>query len=144
VYCHGLKKEVKLVGSHDLNSVRMSQKVCVEHGSQTKIYGDDIKLVLNMFRIYNTRSGKQQKCYSGTPSSDGTLLRLELDPSDRYVATSSSDKTLNIYDYFSGECAATMFGHSEISTGIKFLDNQKHFVSVSVDGSVLHSLLKWR
>jgi len=69
-------------------------------------------------------------------ATDGTLLRLELDPAGRYVATSSSDKTLNIFEFFSGECAATMFGHSEISTGIKFLDNGKHFVSVSVDGLV--------
>jgi len=69
-------------------------------------------------------------------SSEGTLLRLELDPSSNYVATSSSDKTMNIYDFFSGECFASMFGHSEISPGIKFLNDMKHFVSVSADGYV--------
>jgi WD40 repeat protein len=87
-------------------------------------------------RIYNTRNGKQKKCYSGSASNDGTLLRLELDPSNNYAATSSSDKSLSVYDFFSGECIATMFGHSEISTGIKFLDDLKHFVSVSVDGCI--------
>ena len=79
-------------------------------------------------------NGKQRKCYNGSVGSEGTLLRLELDPSGRYVATSSSDKSLSIHDFFSGECVASMFGHSEISTGIRFLDDLKHVVSVSGDG----------
>jgi len=80
------------------------------------------------------RNGKQRKCYSGSTSGEGTIIRLELDPSSNYVATSSSDKVMNIYDFFSGECFASMYGHSEISTGIKFLNDMKHFVSVAGDG----------
>jgi len=91
--------------------------------------------ILHLFcRIYNMRNGKQKKCYNGSMSSEGTLLRLELDPSSDYVATSSSDKTMNMYEFFSGECFASMYGHSEISTGIKFLSDMKHFVSVAGDG----------
>jgi len=84
--------------------------------------------------IYNMRNGKQKKCYNGSTSSEGTLLRLELDPSSNYAATSSSDKCLSMYDFFSGECVASIYGHSEVSTGIKFLNDLKHFVSVAADG----------
>lgn len=87
-------------------------------------------------RIYNTRTGKQKKCYSGSSGTEGTLLRVELDPSGHYAATSCSDKNLSVYDFFAGELVASMSGHSEISPGIKFLNDLKHVVSVSVDGSV--------
>lgn len=87
-------------------------------------------------RIYNTRTGKQKKCYSGSSGTEGTLLRVELDPSGRYAATSCSDKNLSVYDFFAGELVASMSGHSEISPGIKFLNDLKHVVSVSVDGCI--------
>ena len=48
-----------------------------------------------------------------------------------YAATSCTDKTLAIYEYESGELAATMFGHSELVTGLKFTNDCKHLVSVS-------------
>ncbi len=80
------------------------------------------------------RNGKQKKSYNGSTGSDGTLIRMELDPSGAYAATSVSDKSLCLYDFFSGECVATMYGHSEIITGLKFMNDLKHLVSVSGDG----------
>lgn len=91
-------------------------------------------MLLPASRIYNTRTGKQKKCYSGSSGTEGTLLRVELDPSGRYAATSCSDKNLSVYDFFAGELVASMFGHSEISPGIKFLNDFKHIISISVDG----------
>lgn len=38
--------------------------------------------------------------------------QVQTDPSGIYIATSCSDKNLSIFDFFSGECVATMFGHS--------------------------------
>ena len=38
--------------------------------------------------------------------------QVQLDPSGQYVATSSSDKNISIFDFDSGECVATMDGHS--------------------------------
>lgn len=35
-----------------------------------------------------------------------------MDPTGIYVATSCSDKNINIFDFYTGECVATMFGHS--------------------------------
>lgn len=38
--------------------------------------------------------------------------QVQTDPSGVYIATSCSDKNLSIFDFSSGECVATMFGHS--------------------------------
>lgn len=56
---------------------------------------------------------------------------MVLDQSGMYAATSCTDKTLAIYEYESGDIAATMFGHSELVTGLKFTNDCKHLVSVS-------------
>ncbi|XP_068610167.1 mitogen-activated protein kinase-binding protein 1-like [Brachionichthys hirsutus] len=87
-------------------------------------------------RIFNISSGKQKKLYKGSLSEDGSLLRVQLDPSGRYVATSCSDKTISIFDFHTGECVATMFGHSEIVTGMKFTNDCKHLISASGDSCI--------
>lgn len=86
------------------------------------------------FRIYNVRTGKQKKCYKGSLGDDGTLIKVQLDPSGSFVATSSSDKSLALFDFYTGECVGTMFGHSEIATGVKFANDLKHLITVSGDG----------
>uniref|UniRef100_UPI003AAF42A3 mitogen-activated protein kinase-binding protein 1-like n=1 Tax=Centroberyx gerrardi TaxID=166262 RepID=UPI003AAF42A3 len=87
-------------------------------------------------RIFNISSGKQKKLYKGSLSEDGSLLRVQTDPSGQYVATSCSDKNINILDFYTGECVATMFGHSEIVTGMKFTNDCKHLISVSGDSCI--------
>lgn len=42
----------------------------------------------------------------------GLLNQVQTDPSGLYIATSCSDKNLSIFDFYSGECVATMYGHS--------------------------------
>ena len=37
---------------------------------------------------------------------------MTLDPSGLYAATSSSDKTISLFDFYSGECLAKLYGHS--------------------------------
>ena len=39
-------------------------------------------------------------------------MQVQTDPSGQYVATSCSDKNISIFDFRSGVCVATMFGHS--------------------------------
>lgn len=97
----------------------------------------------SVHRIFNINSGKQKKLYKGSLSEDGSLIRVtflgtthapslylqcvdsfftllssqvQLDPSGQYVATSCSDKNISIFEFNSGECVATMFGHSGNST----------------------------
>lgn len=48
-------------------------------------------------------------------------FQVSLDSSGIYVATSCTDKTLSVYDYYSGECMATMLGHSELVTGLRYI-----------------------
>lgn len=45
-------------------------------------------------------------------------LQVQIDPSGLFIATSCSDKNISIFDFYSGECVATMFGHSGEEGGL--------------------------
>uniref|UniRef100_A0A8C8R7I4 WD repeat domain 62 n=1 Tax=Pelusios castaneus TaxID=367368 RepID=A0A8C8R7I4_9SAUR len=92
-------------------------------------------------RVYNTASGKQKWCYKGSQGDDGSLLKVQLDPSGTFLATSCSDKSISVIDFHSGECVAKMFGHSEIVTGMQFTYDCKHLITVSGDSCVFIWLL---
>ncbi|XP_036150133.1 LOW QUALITY PROTEIN: mitogen-activated protein kinase-binding protein 1, partial [Monomorium pharaonis] len=87
-------------------------------------------------RVYNVTTGKHSKTFKGSVSDDGSLIKVVLDASGIYVATSCTDKTLCVYDYYSSECMATMVGHSELVTGLRFSPDCRHLVSASGDGCV--------
>ncbi|KAG7238068.1 hypothetical protein INR49_031422 [Caranx melampygus] len=87
-------------------------------------------------RIFNISNGKQKKVYKGSLGEDGTLIKVQIDPSGLYVATSCSDKNISIFDLYSGECVASMFGHSEIVTGLKFSSDCRHLITVSGDSCI--------
>lgn len=87
-------------------------------------------------RIYNVRKGKLKTLFKGSQNEDGSLLKVEMDPSGTFIATSCSDKNIALYDLFSGECVATMFGHSEIVTGMKFTHDFKHLITISADSCI--------
>ncbi|XP_053396719.1 mitogen-activated protein kinase-binding protein 1-like isoform X2 [Mercenaria mercenaria] len=87
-------------------------------------------------RIYNIKTGKKKKEYKGSLSDDGTLLKMKLDPSGTFAATSCSDKNMCIIDFYSGELQATMFGHSEIATDVRFMNDLRHLISTSGDGCI--------
>ncbi|KAG9348361.1 hypothetical protein JZ751_002096 [Albula glossodonta] len=90
----------------------------------------------NEHPVYNVKSGKLKRSFKGSMSDDGTLLKVQMDPSGMYLATSCSDKNICIFDYETGECAATLFGHSEIVTGMKFSQDCRHLITVSGDSCV--------
>lgn len=79
-------------------------------------------------RIYSVNTGKHTKSFKGSPSDDGTLIKVVLDRSGIYLATSCTDKSLSVYDYYSGECMATMCGHSELATGLRFTTDCRRYV----------------
>ncbi|XP_016342738.1 mitogen-activated protein kinase-binding protein 1-like isoform X3 [Sinocyclocheilus anshuiensis] len=87
-------------------------------------------------RIFNICNGKQKKVYKGSQGEDGTVIKVQTDPSGLYVATSCSDKNISIFDFYTGECVANMFGHSEIVTGMKFTNDCKNLISVSGDSCI--------
>ncbi|GFR82686.1 mitogen-activated protein kinase-binding protein 1 [Elysia marginata] len=87
-------------------------------------------------RLYNIQTTKEKKCYRGSAGDEGVLLRIHLDPSGSYAATSCTDKNVCILDFNSGELLATMHGHSEVITGVKFANDLKHIITVSADGCI--------
>lgn len=87
-------------------------------------------------RIYGTQTAKHTKTFKGSHSDDGSLIKLSLDLSGIYIATSCTDKTLSVYDYYSTECMARMYGHSELVTGLKFTNDCRHLISASGDGCI--------
>uniref|UniRef100_A0ABK8FRX5 MABP1/WDR62 second WD40 domain-containing protein n=1 Tax=Anopheles gambiae TaxID=7165 RepID=A0ABK8FRX5_ANOGA len=87
-------------------------------------------------RVYSTQNAKHTKTFKGSHSDEGSLIKVSLDLSGIYIATSCTDKTLSVYDYYSNECMARMYGHSELVTGLKFTNDCKYLISASGDGCV--------
>ncbi|XP_075116051.1 WD repeat-containing protein 62 [Leptodactylus fuscus] len=86
-------------------------------------------------RLYNVSSGKQEKALKG-PASAGALLKVQTDPSGRFFATSCSNKNISIFDLHTGECVATMYGHSDIVTDMKFTYDCRRLITVSGDSCI--------
>ncbi|XP_066437645.1 WD repeat-containing protein 62 isoform X2 [Eleutherodactylus coqui] len=63
-------------------------------------------------RLYNISSGKQEKALKFPPSG-GALLKVQMDPSGGFCATSCSNKNIFISDLQTGECVAVIHGHSD-------------------------------
>ncbi len=72
-----------------------------------------------------------RRTFKGSASDDGTLIKVALDRSGTYAATSCTDKSLSIHDYHTGECMATMAGHSELVTGVRFTNDCRNLITVS-------------
>ncbi|XP_036877330.2 WD repeat-containing protein 62 isoform X1 [Manis javanica] len=87
-------------------------------------------------RVYSTMNGKQKRCFRGSQGDEGSLLKVHVDPSGTFLATSCSDKSISVIDFYSGDCVAKMFGHSEIVTGMKFTYDCRHLITVSGDSCV--------
>lgn len=87
-------------------------------------------------RVYNLRTGKHQRSFKGSLSDDGTLLKLNFDDSGLYAASSCSDKQVYIVQSSTGDCVATMSGHSELVTGLKFSHDCRHVITISGDGCI--------
>ncbi|KAF8568262.1 hypothetical protein P879_04027 [Paragonimus westermani] len=87
-------------------------------------------------RIYNVTTGRQVRCYRGSFNEDGCLVRCAIDPTGSIVATSGSDKQMNVFHLLSGESIATLFGHSELALGLRFLPSLRHLITVSSDSCI--------
>ena len=86
------------------------------------------------FRLYNTHTAKQKRNYKGSLSDDGFLLKLTIDSTGTFLAASCSDKSIAIIEFQTGEIVATLVGHSELITGLKFANDCSYLISVSADG----------
>ncbi|XP_031276141.1 mitogen-activated protein kinase-binding protein 1 [Pistacia vera] len=92
--------------------------------------GQDKKI--NSFNIASgklIRSLKQDKDF-------GEPIKVTLDPSGSYLICSYSNKSICLYDFISGEMVTQAMGHGEVITGVIFLPDCKHIVSVGGDGCI--------
>jgi len=54
-----------------------------------------------------------------------------------YIATCAFDRTISIFDFFSGELVTQVSGHSELITGLKFSPDGRLLVSIGGDGCIM-------
>jgi WD domain, G-beta repeat len=54
-----------------------------------------------------------------------------------YVAACAFDKTVNLFDFFSGDLLAQVSGHSELITAVRFSPDGRHLLSVGGDGCIM-------
>ncbi|RZC84309.1 hypothetical protein C5167_047095 [Papaver somniferum] len=92
--------------------------------------GQDKKI--NAFSI---SSGKLLKTFK-QQGSFGEPIKVTLDPSSSYLVCSYSNKSMCIYDFTNGELVTQAVGHGEVITGIIFLPDCKHLVSVGGEGCI--------
>eukprot|EP00698_Gefionella_okellyi_P013762 TRINITY_DN3787_c0_g1_i1.p1 TRINITY_DN3787_c0_g1~~TRINITY_DN3787_c0_g1_i1.p1 ORF type:complete len:1290 (-),score=231.05 TRINITY_DN3787_c0_g1_i1:3642-7487(-) len=92
--------------------------------------GQDKKL-----HVWNLLSGKIARQYRQDAES-GEPLKVQMDPSGLLFATSSTDKCIRLFDFFSGEVIAKFSGHSEVVTALKFTSDCKRLISVGADGCI--------
>lgn len=101
-----------------LSSPSVSRIFNISSGKQKKLYKGSLSEDGSLLRV----------TYSSTENQKPFLLctytvyelynfcisawQVQIDPSGQYVATSCSDKNISIFDFYTGECVATMFGHS--------------------------------
>ncbi|XP_010553083.1 PREDICTED: mitogen-activated protein kinase-binding protein 1 isoform X2 [Tarenaya hassleriana] len=94
------------------------------------IVGKDKKI--NVFGIETgklVRSFKQDRDY-------GDPIKVILDPSCSFLVCSYSSKIICVFDFITGELVAQAAGHSEVVTGVIFLPDCRHIVSVGGDGCI--------
>ena len=54
-----------------------------------------------------------------------------------YVAACSFDKTIRMFDFFSGELVAQVAGHSDMITGVRFSPDGKRLFTIGGDGCII-------
>jgi len=83
--------------------------------------------------IWLLSNGKFIRSYKSKDDS-GELNVVKLDPAGTFLGTGSNDKSLRVFDFYSGDCIANAAGHSEPITGLAFTNDCKRLISVGWDG----------
>jgi WD40 repeat protein len=86
-------------------------------------------------RIYDISTGVDLHQYK-TSCNEGSVQRVDIDPSGMFVAVCGFDRRIRIHNFYTGECVAVGAGHAEAITSVKFLNNLKQIVSTSLDGCI--------
>ena len=63
-------------------------------------------------RMYGVATGKKHTVIKAPTTDESSIIKVTLDPSGLYAATSIADKSVLIFDIYMGECIAKLTGHS--------------------------------
>ncbi|KAK9124408.1 hypothetical protein Sjap_014010 [Stephania japonica] len=66
----------------------------------------------------------------------GEPIKVSMDPTSSFLVCSYSNKSICMYDFSNGELVAQAVGHSEVITGIIFLPDCQHIISVGGEGCI--------
>ncbi|OWM81749.1 hypothetical protein CDL15_Pgr007787 [Punica granatum] len=85
--------------------------------------------------VFDIASGQLMRSFK--PNKDyGDPIKVTMDPSCSYLVCSYSNKSICMYDFVSGEMVTQAMGHGEVITGVIFLPDCRHIVSVGGDGCI--------
>ncbi|ANM65506.1 putative transcription factor WD40-like family [Arabidopsis thaliana] len=85
--------------------------------------------------IFDIESGKLVRSFK-QDRDHGDPVKVILDPSCNYLVCSYSNRTICFVDFVTGELVAQATGHGEAVTGVIFLPDCKHIISVASDGCI--------
>ncbi|KAJ7513335.1 hypothetical protein O6H91_24G001100 [Diphasiastrum complanatum] len=129
-----------IIADSGFRSARFHQEIA----SRGTIYDMDVdpsdKFVVTVgqdkkVNILNLETGKPMR-HIKSEGDFGEPVKVRVDPSGTYIVCSYSDKHLRVYDLSSGELLLQASGHAEIITGVAFLPNCQHLISVSGDSCI--------
>ncbi|PIA54412.1 hypothetical protein AQUCO_00900752v1, partial [Aquilegia coerulea] len=84
---------------------------------------------------FSTSTGKLIKTFK-QDRDFGEPIKVSIDPSSSYLVCSFSNKSMCIYDFNNGDLVTQVVGHGEVITGVIFLPDCKHIISVGGDGCI--------
>ena len=62
--------------------------------------------------MYGVANGKKHTVIKAPTTDESSIIKVTLDPSGLYAAASIADKTVLIFDIYTGECVGKLSGHS--------------------------------
>ncbi|KAL5983258.1 hypothetical protein ACLOJK_017342 [Asimina triloba] len=79
--------------------------------------------------IFDLATGKLARAFK-QDREFGEPIKVIVDPSGSYLVFSYSDRSFSIHDFTTGDLVARAVGHSEVITGIIFLPDCKHIITM--------------
>ncbi|KAK4396149.1 WD repeat-containing protein 62 [Sesamum angolense] len=123
--------EFKISHLHMIATSGIIYDMAVDHSMDVAFtVGKDKKI-----HAFDIQSGKLIKWFKHY-ADVGEPVKVTTDGTRGYLACSYSDRCICMYDYVTGKMVAQAAGHSDLITGIVFLPDCKHLVSVGADGCI--------
>ncbi|KAJ4971893.1 hypothetical protein NE237_004992 [Protea cynaroides] len=128
---------------HDVSVINTGARHHNQVASQGAIYDMAIDPVLGVaatvgqdkINTFNITAGKLVRTFK-QHGDFGHPIKVNIDPSCSYLVCSFSNNSICIYDFTSGELVAKALGHGEVITGVIFLPDCNHIISVDGDGCI--------